>query len=110
MKITVQTQEAQKGFYPTPPALAEELLSGIKWETVRCVLEPSAGKGNLVDAVAEKYALRNRWDRESALPIDCIEIDPFLRVILTDAYSEKSKSLLSDRIKEFEDNIRNRSM
>lgn len=102
MKITVQTQEAQKGFYPTPPALAEELLSGIQWETVRCVLEPSAGKGNLVDAVAEKYALRNRWNRESALPIDCIEIDPFLRVILADAYSESAKNLLSKRITELE--------
>ena len=102
MKITVQTQEAQKGFYPTPPALAEELLSGIEWETVRCVLEPSAGKGNLVDAVAEKYALRNRWNRESALPIDCIEIDPFLRVILADAYSDHTKTLLKNRIKELD--------
>ena len=103
MRITVQTQEAQKGFYPTPPALAEELLSGIAWETVRNVLEPSAGKGNLVDAVAEKYALRSRWDREEALPIDCIEIDPFLRVILADAYGEDAKSLLSKRIKDLED-------
>ena len=102
MNITVQTQEAQKGFYPTPPALAEELLSGIQWKTVRCVLEPSAGKGNLVDAVAEKNALLNRWDRESALPIDCIEIDLFLRVILSDAYSENTKNLLCKRIAELE--------
>lgn len=103
MKITVQTQEAQKGFYPTPPALAEELLCGIEWEKVQNVLEPSAGKGNLVDAVAEKYALRSRWNRESALPIDCIELDPFLRVILADAYSEHAKSLLSKRITELEE-------
>lgn len=102
MKITVQTQEAQKGFYPTPPALAEELLSGIEWDKVQNVLEPSAGKGNLVDAIAQKYALRSRWNRESALPIDCIEIDPFLRVILTDAYSENAKTLLSERITELE--------
>lgn len=102
MKITVQTQEAQKGFYPTPPALAEELLSGIEWATIRSVLEPSAGKGNLVDAIAEKYALRSRWNRENALPIDCIEIDPFLRVILSDAYSEQAKTLLRERIKELD--------
>lgn len=104
MKITVQTQEAQKCFYPTPPALAEELLSGIEWETVRCVLEPSAGKGNLVDAIAERRALRcNHWTADNALSVDCIEIDPFLQTILTESYSESAEKQLSVRIRELAD-------
>lgn len=104
MKITVQTAEAQKGFYPTPPALAAELLSGIEWEKVQNVLEPSAGKGNLVDAIAEKRALRcNHWTADNALSIDCIEIDPFLRTILTESYSESAEKQLSIRIRELAD-------
>lgn len=42
------TDEARDGFYPTPPQLAEKLLEGIDWDYVENVLEPSAGKGNLV--------------------------------------------------------------
>lgn len=103
MKIIVQTEKAQKGFYPTPPALAEELIDGIEWETVQNVLEPSAGKGNLVDAIAEKYALRKRWRRENALPVDCIEIEPVFRTMITDVYGENTCRMLSDRIRELED-------
>lgn len=42
------TREANKGFYPTPPDLAEKLLAGIDWTMIETVLEPSAGKGDLV--------------------------------------------------------------
>lgn len=101
MKITVQTPEAQKGFYPTPPNIAEELLSGIDWKKISNVLEPSAGKGNLVDAVASKYAsLRSYWSKESALSVDCIEIDPFLRSTLKSTFGEETESLIRDRLRE----------
>ena len=102
MKITVQTEEAAKGFFPTPPALAEELIEGIEWETIQHVLEPSAGKGNLVDAIAKKFAGRYRWNRQNAIPIDCIEIEPVLRTMITEAYGENTCRMLSDRINELE--------
>lgn len=72
---------AQNGFYPTPPKLAERLLSGIDWGMVETVLEPQAGKGNIVHAIAEKYA-GPHIDKKQKLNVDCIEIDPYLRSIL----------------------------
>ena len=50
----VESDRAQKTFYPTPEPLAEKLLGGIKWNMVDCVLEPSAGKGDLALFVAKK--------------------------------------------------------
>lgn len=41
------------GFYPTPPAVAARMLSGIEPDG-RTILEPSAGKGDLCDAVIAK--------------------------------------------------------
>ena len=76
--ITI-TQEAQKGFYSTPPALAEKLLDGIDWYYIETVLEPSAGKGDLVKSVAQKAHTRIYNQR---LNVDCVEIDPYLRSIL----------------------------
>ena len=43
VKNIVTTEEAVRGFYPTPPDLAEKLLDGIDWNSVENVLEPSAG-------------------------------------------------------------------
>lgn len=82
-KNLVQTEQAQQGFYPTPLPLAEKLLAGIDWYKVSNVLEPSAGKGNLVDAVVRLYRRQVSEYGRSALDIDCIEIDPYLRSILT---------------------------
>lgn len=85
----VESDRAQKTFYPTPEPLAEKLLGGIKWNMVDCVLEPSAGKGDLALFAAKKmfYARHSypphddRSIREAAeeADIDCIEIDPLLR-------------------------------
>lgn len=79
IKSITTTLEAAKGFYPTPPALADRLLSGIKWDYVATVLEPSAGKGDLVKAAAQKVRRRS-YDKP--LNVDCVEIDPYLRSIL----------------------------
>ena len=85
----VESDRAQKTFYPTPEPLAEKLLDGIKWNMVDCVLEPSAGKGDLALYAAKKmyYASHNyptydeRSIREAVeeADIDCIEIDALLR-------------------------------
>ena len=77
----VASEEARSGFYPTPPDLSEELLSGINWKMVENVLEPQAGKGNIVCTIIEKYAALRGYS-EHRLNVDCVEIDPYLRSIL----------------------------
>jgi phospholipid N-methyltransferase len=75
-------------FYPTPPALAEKMLEGLDMNYVSTVLEPSAGKGDLVTAIARKnqMAYRNR-----EIDVDCCEIDPYLRQILQYNFSDEKK-------------------
>ena len=38
-------------FYPTPPQLIRKMTSKLEWKYINSVLEPSAGKGNLVEAI-----------------------------------------------------------
>ncbi|MEG0996696.1 MAG: hypothetical protein RSH26_07020, partial [Clostridia bacterium] len=81
-----ETKSSQKNFYPTPEGLAQELLSGIEWDNVSTVLEPSAGKGDLVrEIIAKLKNSRRGWHGrdDEDFDIDCVEIDPNLRHILT---------------------------
>lgn len=64
-------------FYPTPNSLVGKMLKGIDWNMVHTVLEPSAGKGDIVSGILK--ASRKHY-RE--LDIDCIERDIFLQHIL----------------------------
>lgn len=61
-------------YYPTPDSLLDEITAGLDWQMIKHMLEPSAGRGNIAE-----YALKNR----ERLDIDCIEIEPELRSILT---------------------------
>lgn len=80
--LTVST-EAEKGFYPTPPDVADKLLDGVNWYMVRDVLEPSAGSGNLVRSALKKYRIHGRRSyNDSKIDVDCVEIDPHLRAVL----------------------------
>ena len=45
---TVTSDRARKTFYPTPRAVAEKLLETVDVRPVKYILEPSAGKGDLV--------------------------------------------------------------
>ena len=85
-------------FYPTPPKLAGIMLSRVDWSKVRTVLEPSAGKGDLVEAVKSALAdnepgsrfygksdhrgLKFRDDLHQHMDIDVVEIDENLQQIL----------------------------
>lgn len=83
-------------FFPTPPNLISKLLDKISWNKVTTVLEPSAGKGDLVDEIVERilnnqYTI-NKYTTESEVEkkrdkvkkkIDCIELDNNLKYILT---------------------------
>ena len=65
-------------FYPTPPELIARMLHGVNINNDDAILEPSAGKGDLVKAI---ISVKNgSWDE--ANDIDAIEIDPNLRHIL----------------------------
>lgn len=79
-------------FYPTPADLADKMVGKIDWSKSSYVLEPSAGKGDIV------CAIRNRKEKSSknskGLRIDCVEIDPVLRGILKE--SKKCSVVASD--------------
>lgn len=74
------------GFYPTPLELVDKMLSGITWSSVDTILEPSAGKGNIVFGILDNLYNRRYSHHDSrmfgGITIDCIEIDPNLRSIL----------------------------
>src|SRR5690625_7213414 len=55
-----------KDFYPTPKALFERLLNGKRYLDGR-ILEPSAGKGDMIRYIKERMGRRERY------PIDAIE-------------------------------------
>lgn len=76
--------ENDNEFYPTPEILASKMIHAVDLEKCSSILEPSAGKGDLCEAVRDLFKIRwyhNSKDAETR--IDCIEIDPNLRHILT---------------------------
>lgn len=60
-------------FYPTPAKLVREMIECVNWNGVNFMLEPSAGKGDILDGVK---AAGHRCMME------CAEIDPNLREVL----------------------------
>lgn len=77
-----------KDFYPTPERLVEKMVEGIDFSCILSVLEPSAGKGDIADALAKKLKAERwrRYDHDDQTAcrelIDCCEIDPELRMVL----------------------------
>ena len=71
-------------FYPTPTSIINKMLSGIDFKFIQSVLEPSAGKGNIVDSVKDKFRFAHSTyhNREAKWDIDTIEIDQNLQYIL----------------------------
>ena len=75
-------------FYPTPNELAERMASLVDMERVNFVLEPSAGKADLLKALKNRkreypkidydWGFRSEYDYS----VDCIEKDQNLRNIL----------------------------
>lgn len=76
-----------KNFYPTPEAAIKELLEGITPRDLigKSILEPSAGKGDIVEYILEAMHLEYPYQRqkEAALKnISTMEIEPELVAIL----------------------------
>lgn len=77
-------------FYPTPATLVKRMLAGIDWDMVQTVLEPSAGKGDILRGIAlATESVRHDMD------IDCIEADASLRQVLRYNFSEERKDSLN---------------
>ncbi|GGF91341.1 MULTISPECIES: DUF4942 domain-containing protein [Cysteiniphilum] len=82
-----------KDFYPTPLELAHRMLDKVKFSTVTTILEPSAGKGDLISSI-DSHEIKTRFGRNNLLRtsnnstnqynIHAIEIEPELQAILKD--------------------------
>ena len=112
------SERARKTFYPTPRQVAEKLLADVDLKGVKYILEPSAGKGDLLrEAVMYKYtATRRKFGLEynypeteyekkqawSGIHADCIEIDPALRRML----EEEGLRVIHDDFLTFETQMR----
>lgn len=69
-------------FYPTPKSLFDKITHGkVDWKIVQRVLEPSAGKGDLVGYIKEEARLLSDWRRKD-IEIDCIEINADLQKVI----------------------------
>lgn len=77
--------ETDHQFYPTPSDLAGKLLANVDWDHVKTILEPSAGRGDLVEwakcLCKNTKVFGQSFERELE-SVDCVEIDPNLRAIL----------------------------
>jgi phospholipid N-methyltransferase len=61
-------------FYPTPENLIRKMTSYIDIRTIRTILEPSAGTGNIVEYLIKQYKNNSSYYSKSYKPdIDCIE-------------------------------------
>lgn len=88
----VENKETSE-FYPTPKELVEKMLSKVNWDCVETILEPSAGKGNILREIARKeHQLYNKFD------VDCIEIDSNLRQILKFQFSDERERTIDDEM------------
>lgn len=104
-KSIITTQEAAKGFYPTPPEAAALLVSEDDLQKCRTILEPSAGSGSLIFAVATHLweIHGNNWgDIRRITDVDCIEIDPHLRSVLQYEWGSQRVHELWDKIPQYE--------
>ena len=66
-------------FYPTPENVVKKMLEGLDFDMINTVLEPSAGKGNIVEGILKHTGKRYDYPH---VDIDCIELDENLQSIL----------------------------
>lgn len=76
--IKYLTDGNNKDFFPTPTSLSGQMIACVKWHKVKTILEPSAGKGDICDAIMH-YKDKKYYNKPN---IDCIELDMNLRLIL----------------------------
>lgn len=92
----VENKETSE-FYPTPKEIVDKMLDGINWDMIESILEPSAGKGDILRQLALREYNTNY--RRKNFCVDCIEIDPHLRQILKYNFSDERKKELNEKMK-----------
>lgn len=71
-----------RDFYPTPKNLIDKMLCDLDFSVIKSILEPSAGKGDIVEALKKKEEIRSYGRIKYQFDIDCIEADQNLQHIL----------------------------
>ncbi len=84
--LQIVENEQTSEFYPTPPNLVKKMLANIDWMYIQTILEPSAGKGDILREIAKEI---NGYRYGKSIDVDCIEIDPNLRQILKYNFSKE---------------------
>lgn len=69
-------------FYPTPLTIQRKMLKKIDFRYIQSCLEPSAGKGDLIDGIIKQFEYTKNYHRTSKYDIDAIEHDSNLIHIL----------------------------
>ena len=83
-------------FYPMPALLAQKMIEGIDWKMVKNILEPSAGKGDIL----KRVAWNTKDARNKEFDVDCIEADADLRHLLKYNFSKEYRDNLRYEIEE----------
>ena len=92
-------------YYPTPKALADEMVCRLDRDKIRYILEPSAGMGALCKAISRR-GYRDRYSRNNRFEIDCIEIDPQMRANLLYIFSKDYRQNISHKEHELDNSRR----
>ena len=71
-----------KDFFPTPENIINKMLFDIDFKMIQTILEPSAGKGNIIEALQKKEKYLSSYNSNFHFDIDCIEADHNLQAIL----------------------------
>lgn len=71
-----------KDFYPTPENIINKMIADIDFKMIQTILEPSAGKGNIAEAIQKKEKYLHSYNTNYKFDIDCIEADQNLQAIL----------------------------
>lgn len=95
--LQIVENEQTSELYPTPQSLVEKMLQGIDWKFVNTILEPSAGKGDILRVLAQKE--KSYLYGALSLDVDCIEIDANLRQILKYNFGERKNVIRGEQKK-----------
>lgn len=87
--LNLVENEQTSEFYPTPQSLVNKMLQGVDWNYIHTILEPSAGKGDILREIAKREGNRQ-------FDVDCVEIDPNLRQILKYKFGDRKTELRTE--------------
>lgn len=76
------------GFFPTPAAVVARMIEAADLQAGQMILEPSAGKGDIADAVEQ--SLGRPYGN-----LDCVELNPQLAEFLSERYAVMPQDFLA---------------